>query len=506
MSSFPDYDFSPYLVSLGRNWYLEDGLLRRILSRFAPQAAQASDALLVDFGERAAGVYRELAEVIERPEKLPTISRKDAYDRRHDHVVLPPETLRMLAEQHGARLAGGELNDLVRYGIIFLLAQNGETGTLCSLACTDGLIRALRELGNDSRSQRALERLLGNTPESWVHGAQFVTEVQGGSDAAANAVQAVPVGDGLFRLSGRKWFCSNCTADYWLVTARPEGAAEGPRGVALFVVPRLGEDGAPNGYSIDRLKDKLGTRALPTAEIAFDGAEGWMLGPPEAGLKNMVAIVLVTSRVFNVLGAAGLMRGASRIAGAYCGFREAFGSRIGQMPLVADADERIRRQSDLALAGAFETLDLWLRYAPHGRSLGDVASRVHVSIAKAVATRVAQAVVYEAMMLLAGNGIEERFSALPRLVRDAAIFEAWEGPYTLLLMQALDDLVRFQVRGREEELLTHVWPTGEIPGALSSTLREVLADPESEKNVLRFRGFAHDYYAAYQGAALSHYR
>jgi alkylation response protein AidB-like acyl-CoA dehydrogenase len=506
MSSFPDYDFSPYLVSLGRNWYLEDGLLRRILSRFAPQAAQASDALLVDFGERAAGVYRELAEVIERPEKLPTISRKDAYDRRHDHVVLPPETLRMLAEQHGARLAGGELNDLVRYGIIFLLAQNGETGTLCSLACTDGLIRALRELGNDSRSQRALERLLGNTPESWVHGAQFVTEVQGGSDAAANAVQAVPVGDGLFRLSGRKWFCSNCTADYWLVTARPEGAAEGPRGVALFVVPRLGEDGAPNGYSIDRLKDKLGTRALPTAEIVFDGAEGWMLGPPEAGLKNMVAIVLVTSRVFNVLGAAGLMRGASRIAGAYCGFREAFGSRIGQMPLVADADERIRRQSDLALAGAFETLDLWLRYAPHGRSLGDVASRVHVSIAKAVATRVAQAVVYEAMMLLAGNGIEERFSALPRLVRDAAIFEAWEGPYTLLLMQALDDLVRFQVRGREEELLTHVWPTGEIPGALSSTLREVLADPESEKNVLRFRGFAHDYYAAYQGAALSHYR
>jgi acyl-CoA dehydrogenase len=506
MSSFPDYDFSPYLESLGRNWYLEDELLRRVLARLAPKAAEASRDLLVDFGERAAGVYRELAGVIERPEKLPAISRKDAYDRRHDHVVLPAETLRMLAEQHGARLAGGELNDLVRYAVIFVLAQNGETGTLCSLACTDGLIRALRELGDDARSRSALARLLGNTPDDWVHGAQFVTEVQGGSDAASNAVQAVAVGDGLFRLSGRKWFCSNCTADYWVVTARPEGAAEGPRGVALFVVPRLGEDGAPNGYSIDRLKDKLGTRALPTAEIAFEAAEGWMLGPPEAGLKNMVAIVLVTSRIFNVLGAAGLMRGASRIASAYCGFRQAFGSRIGQMPLVADSEQRIRRQSDLALAGAFETIDLWLRHAPHGRSFGDIASRVHASIAKAVATRVAQSVVYEAMMLLAGNGIEERFSSLPRLVRDAAIFETWEGPYTLLLMQALDDLVHFQVRGREEELLAHVWPTGEIPGALASTLGEVLADPESEKNVLRFRGFAHDYYTAYQGAALSHYR
>jgi len=506
MSSFPDYDFSPYLESLGRNWYLEDELLQRILARLAPGAARASNRVLVDFGGRAAGIYRELADLVERPEKLPTISRKDAYDRRHDHVVLPPETLRMLGEQHGARLAGGELDELVRYAVIFLLAQNGEVGTLCSLACTDGLIRALKELGDDARSRAALERLLGNTPDDWVHGAQFVTEVQGGSDAATNAVEAAPIGDGLFRLSGKKWFCSNCTADYWLVTARPEGAAEGPRGVALFVVPRLDEDGAPNGYSIDRLKEKLGTRALPTAEIAFEGAEGWLLGPPEAGLKNMVALVLVTSRVFNVLGAAGLMRGASRIAGAYCGFREAFGSRIGRMPLVSDAEEGIRRQSDLALAGAFETLDLWLRHAPKGRTLEDVASRVHVSIAKAVATRAAQPVVYEAMMLLAGNGIEERFSSLPRLVRDAAIFETWEGPYTLLLMQALEDLVRFQVRGREEELLAHLWPTGEIPGALASTLREVLADPASEKNVLRFRRFAHDYYSAYQGAALSHYR
>jgi alkylation response protein AidB-like acyl-CoA dehydrogenase len=506
MSPSPDYDFSPYLESLGRNWYLEDELLRRVLERLAPDAALAGEDLLVDFGERAARVYPPLADAIEHPEKLPSISRKDAYDRRHDHVVLPPETLRMLSELHGARLAGGELDDLVRYAIIFLLAQNGEAGTLCSLACTDGLIRALRELGSDARSREVLDRLLGNAEESWVHGAQFVTEVQGGSDAGANAVEAAPVGDGLFCLSGKKWFCSNCTADYWLVTARPERAAEGVRGVALFVVPRLAADGTPNGYSIDRLKDKLGTRALPTAEIAFEGAEGWMLGPAEAGLKNMVAIVLVTSRVFNVLGAAGVLRGASRIASAYCGFREAFGSRIGQMPLVADSEQRIRRESDLALAGAFETLDLWLRHAPHGRELGDIASRVHVSIAKAVSTRAAQEVAYEAMMLLAGNGIEERFSPLPRLVRDAAIYETWEGPYTLLLMQALEDLVRFRVGGREEELLAHLWPTGEIPGELTSTLRELLADPKSEKNVLRFRGFAHDYYTAYQRAALSHYR
>ena len=76
--------------------------------------------------------------------------------------------------------------------VLFVLAQNGEAGTLCSMSCTDGLIRALRELGDDPRSREALQKLLGNTPERWVHGAQFVTEVQGGSDAAANATRAAP--------------------------------------------------------------------------------------------------------------------------------------------------------------------------------------------------------------------------------------------------------------------------------------------------------------------------
>jgi alkylation response protein AidB-like acyl-CoA dehydrogenase len=505
VSTFPEYDFSLYLEALGSNWYTEDGLLQSIVRRFAPEAAAQSEALLVDFGARAAGTYRELVDVVERPEKLPYISRKDAYNRRHDHAVIPPETIRMLSELHGARLAGGELDDFVRYAIVFMLGQNGEGGTACSLACTDGLIRALKELGDDGRSKETLERLLGNTPESWVHGAQFVTEIQGGSDAATNAVQATAVGDGLFRLSGEKWFCSNCTADYWLITACPEGLGRGSKGVALFVVPRLREDGTPNGYSLERLKDKVGSRALPTAEVALDGAEGWMLGPPDAGLKNMIALVLVTSRVLTGLGAAAMLRGASRIATAYCGFRSAFGVRIDRMPLVADALDRIRRQSDLALAGAFETIHLWLAHPVTGRSLADIAARVHVSLAKSVSTRVAQQLVYEAMVLPAGNGIEERFSALPRLMRDAAIYETWEGPYTLLLMQALGDLARYDVRGREEELLEHVWPVRDVPGELASTLREVLADPESEKNILRFRTFAHDYYAAYQKAALSHY-
>jgi hypothetical protein len=110
------------------------------------------------------------------------------------------------------------------------------------------------------------------------------------------------------------------------------------------------------------------------------------------------------------------------------------------------------------------------------------------------------------MMLPAGNGIEERFSALPRLVRDVAIYETWEGPYTLLLAQAFGDLERFRVYGRENAFFEQVWPTKEAPAGLAASLREVLSDPRSEKNALRFRDFAHAYYAAYQKAAMSHYQ
>jgi hypothetical protein len=110
------------------------------------------------------------------------------------------------------------------------------------------------------------------------------------------------------------------------------------------------------------------------------------------------------------------------------------------------------------------------------------------------------------MMLPAGNGIEERFSALPRLVRDVAIYETWEGPYTLLLAQAFDDLERFEVHGREDAFFEQVWPTTEVPAELVTSLRELLSDPRSEKNALRFRDFAHAYHAAYQKAAMSHYQ
>lgn len=181
------------------------------------------------------------------------------------------------------------------------------------------MARVLRTVAIDSRSSEVVELLEQASPQSWIHGAQFVTEIQGGSDTATNAVVAKPIADGLYSLSGQKWFCSNLTADYWMVTARLPDAPSDHRGIGLFCVPRL-RHGRSNGYQIQRLKDKLGTRALPTAEIQLTNCVGWPVGPLHCGLKNMVATVLTTSRVYNVIASAASVRAACREGSCLYGF------------------------------------------------------------------------------------------------------------------------------------------------------------------------------------------
>ncbi len=495
------YAFDDYLHALEGNWLEEDALLGAWLERSRPDAATLD--WVHDFGAAAAGHWRERADVVERRENLPLLAERGPYNRASPEVVLPPETQTSLGEIHGSGIWRADLDERARYAAVYLLNQNGEAGTACSTACTDGLVRALRTHGShDARNRAAVEALEKSTPDDWVHGAQFVTEIQGGSDAATNAVRAEPLRDGLWTLSGQKWFCSNCTADYWLVTGRVAGGPAGHRGVGLFCVPRLWE-GAPNGHRLLRLKDKLGTRALPTAEIDLEGAIAWPVGAVDSGLKNMVATVLVTSRIHNIVAAAGYCRRATREAHAYAGFRRAFGRRIGEHPLLAESLRRLSAEADRTAAGAFATVDAWL----HALERPDDAdralwARVLVSIAKAVTTRRAPGQVYEAMMVFGGNGIEERFCALPRLWRDAAILETWEGPYTLLLMQALGDLVRFGVKGRERSFL-ELGLGDHLAGDDARELAEVLSAADESESAIRWGELAPRLYGRFEERALA---
>jgi alkylation response protein AidB-like acyl-CoA dehydrogenase len=443
MSASKPYRFDPYLEALPTDWYADDPDLDRLLGAFAPDSDRAA---LTRWGVAVAGPLRRLAEDSARPENAPRLRAHDAFDRRVDDIVLPAATLEALALVAGEAVLGDVRGDpFVHYAMVYLLAQNGEAGVACSVACTDGLVRALEALGDLDVHREALRQVRESSPQAFAHAAQFVTEIQGGSDVPANRLRAVADGDS-FRLHGQKWFCSNINADWFLMTARPETATGPGPDVGLFLVPAHAESGRRNGYTVDRLKDKLGTRELATAEVTFHGARAWPVGPLDRGIPNLLRYVLTPSRFACVIFAAGALRQAERIAAAYGGFRRAFGHCIADYPLVARTLDQIASARAGALTCVFELLRLWHAAEAGGYRNDDaIHFRILLSLAKPVWTRRATDLLHDAMLVLGGNGIEERFSPLPRLYRDNVIMETWEGPHSLLYTQALNDLVRFDV-------------------------------------------------------------
>src|ERR1039458_4720488 len=105
---------------------------------------------------------------------------------------------------------------------------------------------------------------------------------------------------------------------------RPDGAGAGTRGLGCFLVPRSLDAAIPNGFRIRRLKDKLGTRCLASAEIDFDDALGWPIGGVEEGFHVAVEELLNTSRWLNAVGSTGIMRRAYLEASTFARHRQAF--------------------------------------------------------------------------------------------------------------------------------------------------------------------------------------
>ncbi len=348
--------------------------------------------------------------------------------------------------------------------LFYLLSHAGEGGHACPVVCTAGLVRALRTRASDDMRARFLPPLLETDYDLAQRGAQFLTERHGGSDVGANRVEAVPDGQ-TWLLHGEKWFCSVADADQFVVTARPRGAPSGTRGIGCFLVPR--ERG---GFRIRRLKDKLGTRALATGEIEFEGAVGYALGPLEDGFKTAVG-VLNTSRWLNAVGSAGLMRRAYEEAASFARERTAFGQPIVQFPLLREQLAVMKAEADAALASTHELTELVARIDDGAASDDDVAwHRLLVNANKMVTSLAATRAVRRGIEVLGGNGTIEDFSPLPRLWRDAIVFESWEGTHNVLCAQVLRDLERL------DAVDLAVARSG-ASGELAQRLRRSVAEP-----------------------------
>ncbi len=442
--------------------YLQLALARRLgparLARLAPALRQA--------GADSAGPVNRASAELDRPEHLPRLQAWNRLGERTEEILFHPahHEVGRLVWRSGILSVLGEPGNITPHAALYyLFGLNGEVPHLCSVACTTGLIKAIQRCGSEWMKQNWLPRLVDRDYDRRWHGAQFLTEVQGGSDVGANAcvARAVPGEPGLWRISGEKWFCSNVSADLYAVSARPEGAPDGTAGIGLFVVPRRLDDGRPNGVFTRRLKDKLGTRTLPTAEVDFADARAYQLGALDEGFKLLMGVVINTSRLAVAIGCCGIMRRAWVEAFHYARAREAFGRPLIEFPAVRQQLAEMRALQTAGLAFTLFTAALEDRLTlAGGPPEDDPLFRTAVNINKYACSVDAGLVVHHAIEILGGNGTIEDFSPLPRLYREVPVQESWEGPHNTLMAQILRDGLRSKMHdallARTQDLLLGV--------------------------------------------------
>lgn len=452
------------------NFYESDPHLRNILEFYwGTDRLRANEERLSAFGLAAATIVDPAVRHANQAENLPRLDRYSAIGERTDDVIYPP-THHIAGRQiygSGAMSVYREPeNNLLALALFYLSSYNGEAGHNCPLACTAGVIKTLQHVGSDQLKAKYLPGLLDPDYDRRLHGAQFLTEVQGGSDVGLNAVRATLL-DGernKWLINGEKWFCSNVTADLALITARSEKAPAGTKGLGLFLVPRRLDDGTLNGIYLRRLKDKLGTKSLATAEVDFRDAVAYQIGEPGRGFQNAMDFVINTSRLYNAVGSAAAARRAYIIAQTYAQHRRAFGAAIINFPLVRETLAEMRCETMALTSGSLALAHL--RDEIERGAADETATqffRFTVNLNKFRTSISATDCIRRGIEVLGGNGAMENFSILPRLLRDSVIFEAWEGAHNTLLAQAARDIARHRMHEAFCSMLNRMFAALETP-------------------------------------------
>ncbi|MDA0244077.1 MAG: acyl-CoA dehydrogenase family protein [Chloroflexi bacterium] len=437
------------------NYFTADSDLQRKLELYLGKEKYVATAPhLYKFGQTAASEIDPLVREANLPHNNPVLNRFDGFGRRVEDVEFHPSHHAAGRLIYGGRPMAvlGEMgNWKLALSLFYLSSQNGEAGHNCPLACTAGIIKVLQHVAPAPLREKYLGRLLDPNYDTNFNGAQYLTEVQGGSDVGANSVWARPedTDSDVWYLTGEKWFCSNVTADLALVTARM-GHEEGTRGLGLFLVPRHLENGEINNFTIRRLKDKLGTRSMASAELDFRDALGYHVG----SFKDALQHVINTSRIYNAIGCTANGRRALTIAWTYAQNRLAFGQPIIRFPLVQAQLARMRTDCAAMLAGSLRIAKVMDDIELGRASEADRAFfRMAVNLNKYRTAVLAHEVIMTAIEILGGNGAIESFSVLPRLLRDNIVFENWEGTHNVLLAQVQRDIRKYAIH---EPFLAHI--------------------------------------------------
>jgi alkylation response protein AidB-like acyl-CoA dehydrogenase len=401
-----------------------------------PATREWAGEVLHDLGERAGNQLARRADVYDAAGH--ELVRYDRFGRDVSEIAYHPDWLASLNEVFDLGLVGwnhdpGRLRSHGPAPVTLLTAMDyivgqADMALCCPVELAHGAVVVLERFASPEQRETFLAPVVATDAARRFQVAQVTTEITGGSDVGATRTVGVPSGEGAtggWELSGEKWFASNIGADLIVTLARVDAASTGTRGLGLFLVPRRRSDGSPNGISIRRLKDKMGTIGVPTGELILNQAEAHLVGEASAGFGYM-AEMLNHTRYWNAVGSLGVMRRAYLEAAVYTARRRSFGTTLDTFPMMRE--RLVWLQVDLAATSAlaFHTgaaLDAHTRTGDAGhhlrfRTLAPVikyrAGEQNVDFARA------------AVEMLGANGYVRGFGT-PRLYRDAQVNPIWEG-------------------------------------------------------------------------------
>ncbi|WP_347860841.1 acyl-CoA dehydrogenase family protein [Salimicrobium sp. PL1-032A] len=448
------------------NFYEEDEFLQKLLQQYmTPELFHYADQELKTFGRRVAGPIDERAKHTDR-EGQPRLERYDKFGEEVSKVWVNEGYRQTVKETYDTGIVGYVHKDIPELGkkgtYTYSFAQGyvlsqAEPGFYCPVTLTMATAYLLDHYADEELKEVYLPHVLATGDAELYEGATFLTERQGGSDVGANVVEAVQDGDH-YHLYGEKYFASNAgMCGVAMVLARTEGAPEGSRGLSLFLVPWEG-----NNLRIRRLKDKLGVRAVPSAEVEFTGAKAYLVGEADRGFYYMME-ALNLSRICNAVASLGIMRRSYTEALHYAEGRNAFGRRLVDFPMIQQTLRELRVKLEKETAAIFDMIQLYEKVTDGAATSEDeVLNRLLIAIMKKESAEQSIDFAHEAIEMHGGNGYIEDF-VTPRLLRDAQVLTVWEGTANILALELLRlvnkygahtifiDLLREKAEGRKEQ-------------------------------------------------------
>ncbi len=413
----------------------------------------------------------------------PWLRMFDRSGRRVDEVLYAPEYWRELRYGYKAGVVwrAFEEQSLAMSALLDYITCFYDPGLTCPYVISLATAVALDQHGSEALKARFLPLLLRRDDTVW-QGATWMTEIKGGSDLGAN-VETVARADGdRWLLTGDKYFASNAGADLAVVAARPEGAPQGVRGLALFLLPKRREDGELN-YTVRRLKDKVATRSVPTGEIELRASEAWLLGKPESGV-HLILEVLNLSRATNALGSVAIAQRALAESADFAGQRIAFGRPVLDHPLMRKQfDERIETLQD-GFALGWESIlrlnEVWRQKPPYSDRYH--LFRLVAHLAKYWTSDIAPEITRWAMEVHGALGVLAEFP-VERWFREAMVLTIWEGTSH---RQILDGLEVMERKGAHRLLFEHLRDAAD-PADLAEMRRRIeahLALPQTQREAV----------------------